>query len=342
MKQHKIKIINKQDVTIFLKTLIQDFELYAPMIQRDVVKLGVVKSPEEVVFNYVNTVNSVKEAVLPQSEALLRYTTDSGSQEITVDLHKTRTRVIFGIRPCDARSVVFLDKVFMSEDYRDPYYQRYREDMVLISIGCNKLGQGCFCNSVNGSPMSTEGSDVMLVDIGDEYAVQVLTDKGRNLISKFSLTDANENQLSRMNATITQAEKTNQPEISTDGIKEKLDVLFKDTLWDSLTEKCISCGVCTFLCPTCYCFDIVDETNSKKGARMRIWDSCQFPQFTLQASGFNPRPSSKERYRQRIMHKFSYCIDNQRVIGCVGCGRCVRECPVNLDIREILKAVQNA
>ena len=106
-------------------------------------------------------------------------------------------------------------------------------------------------------------------------------------------------------------------------------------------EFCLGCGVCTFLCPTCHCFDILDEGDSEQGERIRIWDSCMFPLFTLHASGTNPRPGGKERMRQRIMHKFSYFLDNHDQPGCTGCGRCIRSCPVNLDIREVLEEIQN-
>ena len=129
------------------------------------------------------------------------------------------------------------------------------------------------------------------------------------------------------------------PGIEIDGLKEKLDRSFENPIWQELTEKCLGCGVCTYLCPTCHCFDIVDETHASTGQRMRTWDSCQFPQFTLQASGVNPRATVKERFRQRVMHKFSYMIESYEQIGCVGCGRCVTECPVNLDIRHVVNSI---
>ena len=342
MNQDKIRIIKKKDITGFLETLLQEYELFAPVKRKGIIGFEAVDSADKVILDYANTVNSAKEAILPQAEVLLSYTSNGDSGGVSVPLDKAKTRVIFGIRPCDARSVVFLDKVFTNGNSQDPYYQSRRKDMVLVSIGCSKPRMTCFCTSVGGSPMSTEGSDLMLVDIGDEYAVQVITEKGEKLLAKGNFSDADEEQLSRMRKTIADAEKTIEPEISVEGLKDKLDALFNDPIWDSLTEKCLSCGVCTFLCPTCYCFDIVDETNKEKGKRIRIWDSCQFPLFTLQASGVNPRPTSKERYRQRIMHKFSYCLDNYGELGCVGCGRCVSQCPVNLDIRTVLKEIQRA
>jgi ferredoxin len=123
-------------------------------------------------------------------------------------------------------------------------------------------------------------------------------------------------------------------------MKEKLDGIFEEEVWETITNNCLGCGACTYLCPTCHCFDITDETNGKgDGIRIRTWDSCQYPLFTLHASGHNPRVNKKQRMRQRLMHKFSYTVEKNDAIFCVGCGRCVIHCPVNLDIREMLQTL---
>ena len=128
-----------------------------------------------------------------------------------------------------------------------------------------------------------------------------------------------------------------QSDVNIKNLKEKLDKAFDASFWNEIHQKCLGCGICTFLCPTCYCFDITDEVKDEQGKRIRCWDSCMFPQFTLHASGHNPRPTYRERMRQRIMHKFNYCPENYKETFCVGCGRCIRNCPVNLDIRQIIK-----
>jgi ferredoxin len=122
-------------------------------------------------------------------------------------------------------------------------------------------------------------------------------------------------------------------------IKKFLDENFEHPFWDTLHKKCLACGTCTFMCPTCHCFDIQDEVKAEDGKRMRNWDSCMFPLFTKETSGHNPRPSQKERWRQRVMHKFRYFVDNFNAIACVGCGRCVMYCPVNMDIRKIVEDI---
>lgn len=130
------------------------------------------------------------------------------------------------------------------------------------------------------------------------------------------------------------AVKQKVPALNLNGLKEKLRNGFDSPLWGTIAERCLGCGVCTYLCPTCHCFDISDKIKGERGRRMRSWDSCQYALFTMHASGHNPRPSKRERMRQRIMHKFLYAQDNFKETFCVGCGRCVRSCPVNLDIRE--------
>ncbi|NLW25671.1 MAG: 4Fe-4S binding protein [Clostridia bacterium] len=126
-------------------------------------------------------------------------------------------------------------------------------------------------------------------------------------------------------------------EIADKDLAEKLEVIYRSPLWRELQEKCVNCGVCTFLCPTCHCFDLTDD---QKGKKVRSWDSCMFASFTKQASGHNPRPTGAERLRQRVMHKFRYFFENHGIFACVGCGRCVEKCPVNLDIREVLQRIK--
>ena len=124
------------------------------------------------------------------------------------------------------------------------------------------------------------------------------------------------------------------------GVSEKLEDSFDSPFWDKIHQTCLACGICTFLCPTCHCFAFDDSRVDSKGERIRLWDCCQYPAFTLEASGHNPRISSRERMRQRIMHKFSYYVKNFGEVACVGCGRCVENCPINLDLREIVTIIK--
>ncbi|MEA2085763.1 MAG: 4Fe-4S dicluster domain-containing protein [Chloroflexota bacterium] len=332
------KIINKREIASLLDRLIKEYEVFAPVNKGDRICFERINSGSEAFLDYQNSRIPPKGLLLPQWEVLFSYHTTPGAVEMEEPPPPERQRLVFGIRPCDARSFTLLDKVFNGE-CPDPYYVNRRQGTVVVSLGCLKPRATCFCTSVNGGPFSTGGSDLLLVDIGDEYVIQVISDEGARLLEGSGLEDAGESKLALAAGAVRVAEASLEAGVATEGLKEKLDRSFNDPVWQQLTEKCLGCGVCTYLCPTCHCFDIVDEGAGSDGNRIRLWDSCQFPLFTLQASGVNPRPTVRERYRQRIMHKFSHFIDNYGEFGCVGCGRCVTECPVNLDIRQVLFAI---
>lgn len=331
----KAKTINKKDIASFLDDLIKEYEVFAPIKRDGLVLFETIGSGNEALLDYKNSKISPKGIMFPQSETLFRYSYNKETVDFEVPSIEEKPRVIFGIRPCDARSLTLLDKVFDGE-CKDPYYVSRRANTVVVSIGCARPQTTCFCTSVGGGPFSIEGSDLLLIDVGDEYIVQIVSDKGERLLKERGFEDAGEDKVALTAIVIKKAEASIGPGVEADGLKEKLDKRFDDPIWQELTEKCLGCAVCTYLCPTCHCFDIVDEAVGLDGERIRIWDSCQFAMFTLQASGLNPRPTVKERFRQRIMHKFSYMVDDHDQIGCVGCGRCVAECPVNLDIRQVL------
>ncbi len=332
------KVIKKKDIAKWLDSLIQEYEVFAPVKEDGLIFFDKISSASEAFLDYQNSKMPPKQLLFPQSETLFSYGSTKDTAEIEVPPNLEKPRLIFGIRPCDAKSFGLLDNVFDGE-CKDSYYVNRRANIVVVGIGCIKPRTTCFCTWVGGGPFSTESLDLLLIDVGDEYLVQIVSDKGARLLQDGGFEDAGEDKLALAAGVIKTAEVSMGPGVEIDGLKQKLDSSFDDPVWKLLSEKCLGCGICTYLCPTCHCFDIVDEAVGSGGERLRIWDSCLFPLFTLQASGVNPRPTVKERFRQRIMHKFSYFVDNHDKIACVGCGRCVTECPVNLDIRQILNSI---
>lgn len=337
----KTKILAKKSVAQFLDGLLEEYEVFAPVKGDSLVVFGRIHSAKEAFLDYVDSKKPPKEMLFPQAEILFTYVSPDSLGDIESPPPTERPRLLFGARPCDARNFLLLDKVFDGEEYKDLYYLDRKDALVVVGIGCVLPRPTCFCTSVGGGPFSSEGSDILLIDIGDEYLVQVGSDQGAKLLEGRGLKDAGKHKLSLMKRAIRDAEASMSSKVEIDGLEEKLGKIYDDPVWTPLTEKCLSCGVCTYLCPTCHCFDIVDETGDSTGKRIRIWDTCQFPLFTLQASGVNPRPTNKERLRQRFMHKFKYFVDNYGQIGCVGCGRCIKECPVNVDIRQVLTTLSN-
>lgn len=331
--------LGKNEVADFLDRLLADpsCTVVAPSKNDGVVSFRAISSGAGAVLDYSNSVQSPKGVVLPQAETLLSCPCSSPEGEGVVEHTPEPGQVVlFGVRPCDARGIGFLDCVFGGEANRDTYYASRRESLLVVSLGCSHPLATCFCTTTGGGPFSTEGSDLFMAEHGDEYIVFAVTEKGARFLSGHGLSKAADSALKAVLDAAETSVAEMKPGVDLSVLKESLDASFDGEEWNALTEKCLGCGVCTYLCPTCYCFDIVDEVSGDVRVRNRIWDSCQFPCFTRQASGFNPRPTCRERYRQRFMHKFSFCADRYGRTGCVGCGRCVTECPVNLDIRSIM------
>lgn len=285
----------------------------------------------------VSTRKSIKDAVFARSDALFRYREEDGDVILRETLPEGEV-LVFGARPCDARGIKMLDPVFIEDpDLHDPAYKARRERIAIIAVACNSPGPACFCQSVGGDPHGEEGADVLLTDVGDRYVAKAVTDKGNRLLA--DLDDASEADLKRAEQVAEEARRLMEKAFDVEGVKEKLDGLFEHDLWKRIHEKCLGCGVCTYLCPTCHCFDVTDEERTEGYTRFRNWDSCQFALFTLHTSGHNPRPTQMERLRQRFMHKFNYYPNKYGEPACVGCGRCIINCPVNLDIREVIREI---
>ena len=278
-----------------------------------------------------NTRYPPKALFFPQSEAILKYKRNLGQLESIEAV--PQKRVIFGIRPCDAKAVTLLDTVFAEGDNQDPFWLARRAETLLIGLGCNEPGATCFCTSTESGPFHTDGLDALLTDLGGEYLIELLSERVVGLFG--GLTPANPTQQESAQNLQQVAEQALPKAFELDGLKDKLDRVFDQDVWAQLSESCLGCGICTFLCPTCFCFDLVDE--AQRDTRVRNWDTCMFRVYSLEASAHNPRPTRKERTRQRLMHKYSYWWEHAGKLGCTGCGRCVRYCPVGLDIRAMLR-----
>jgi len=280
-----------------------------------------------------NTRIPPKALFLPMTEALVKFTRFGGYEDAKQTI---QPRIIFAIRPCDAQAVQLLDTSFIQEGYVDPFWVEKRAKTITIGLGCHEPCQTGFCTTVGYGPFNKSDLDVLLTDLGDFYLVETLSEAGEKCFQGFSTAsdEIYEKALMVQHA----AHDQMLVAFETENLKEKLEQNFNSDYWEEISQSCLGCGVCTFLCPTCFCFDIVDEAQRKE--RVRNWDTCMFRTYSLEASGHNPRPSRVERTRQRLSHKFVYWLDQVNQIGCTGCGRCVRYCPVGLDIRTMLRQAQ--
>jgi len=321
--------------------MVQTMPVIGPVQEGDRVFFRALQKGEEPLTSYANSRNAPKHFLFPQREEIMKYTRTGKDFVIAGGEKEAAERVLFGVRPCDARSFVLLDMLFDQEKYQDPQYLEKREKTTVIALACvHPPYRSCFCTAVDGAPVSSQGADIFLTDLGESYLAEFLTPKGERLRPLFgNLAEADAASLKVKDEIAAQAAQELVDLPPAKAIKPILERSFEHPFWDTMHRKCLKCGTCTYLCPTCHCFDISDETKGKDGVRIRCWDSCMYPLFTKAASGHNPRSSQKERWRQRIMHKFNYYVDNFGAMACVGCGRCVMSCPVNLDIRKVIEKI---
>ena len=331
--------LSKDKFADFLATLSEQ-KLYAPQKVGESLRFAPVTESSKVELDMANTTVPPKSIFFPQTETLFNF--ELGDTEMQPP-REVDTGIVLGARPCDARALVIVDNLF-AWDVDDPYYQEQRAKNTVVGLACNKPCVNCFCLSVGGDPASTEGLDVLMTELEDAYLLQPLTEKGQTLCqSVAALTEqAEAGDQDKAKGLHQQAREQISRKIETEDIPEKLPALWDNALWQETADACLGCGICTFLCPTCHCFDIQDEVEGIEGRRCRMWDSCMFKEYTLHTSGHNPRPTRLERTRNRINHKYNYFVQKFDVIACVGCGRCINSCPVNIDIVDVLRQVKEA
>lgn len=315
-----------------------DYQVFAPMATGDVVRFGEYLDGSQVTLDMSNTVVPPKELMFPQTETLFRFRLGDNAIETSLP-DASGKRLVFGLRPCDARAFTMVDHLF-TWDFVDPYYLNRRENTTLVGLACADPCSNCFCPSLGGAPASEEGLDALVFDLGDMFFVKTLTDKGEAFAAAAGLEAGGDAAAAEAQAKEALARIARS--IDTEGIPEKLPSLYDHVVWEQFSNRCLGCGICTFLCPTCHCFDMRDEAEGFDARRARMWDSCMFPEYTLHTSGHNPRPTRKERTRNRISHKYSYFPEKFNVIACVGCGRCTSNCPVNIDLIDVLEKTKQA
>lgn len=339
-------IITKSNLVVFIDKLIASGKPVVAPVNEGIAPLAVHSAPDKAGYSHTayqpiksfSEVNlglpfptkSAKEYFLSDNEQIMAYQFGPGNKVDIKETPQSTGLIIFGARPCETISYPIMDKVH-TWDYNDEFYLARRRNNLVISVSCEACDEFCFCTSVGVSPQSTEGSDIMMQKTKtDNYLVDAVTDKGKKLIESYKYLFA---------------EATNEEPIGFKGPPKKFDLPlikpwleknFEHPIWDKVTLPCIGCGICTFTCPNCHCFDIVDESNLKEGVRYKNWDACQFAMFTAHASGHNPRETQSKRFRQRIQHKFNYYLDKFGRTLCVGCGRCIRHCPTDMSLLETL------
>jgi sulfhydrogenase subunit beta (sulfur reductase) len=325
----KQKLLQKVNLNRFLDGLIKSGKsVIAPKKKGSTYYFAPVSSPDEIALDYIQTSDSAKSVVFPRVEELFRYTYEGNDVKLGEPEPLKKEYVLFGMRPCDASSFSYLKDFFLKEN-PDFHFQRRLDHTTFITLSCNKFDDACFCTSVGVNPGDVKGSDIALTDTGNDFYVEILSEKGDALL----------NQNAGLFTDTGKIDKTpflaNPPvRFNVDQLTGAITSLYDNPEWQTNSLACLSCGACAFNCPTCTCFDIQDESNPMGGSRLRCWDACALGLFTLHASGHNPREVQTERWRHRVKHKFEYSVNNLDMVSCVGCGRCIRVCPAQMNILE--------
>lgn len=331
-------------LTELFASISADRALYLPIEKNGQVQCGRWAADEKVCLDSLNTVKSAKDLFFPQSENLIAFKTQGKNISIIDNRDQGEAFAIFGVRACDAAGFAVLDKVFLSEPV-DTYYKKRRDNGVVITLACGEPEETCFCSTFGIDAVNPAGDISAWIADGVLYW-KSLTEKGNALTDRvkglFGNTDASdEKKLDDYKENAKRIiEKLPLKGLSLKGFGgEALNDKFSSPKWKELSDTCLGCGTCTFVCPTCQCYDIRDYDTGHGVQRFRCWDSCMYSDFTKMAHG-NPRTSQLERFRQRFMHKLVYFpANNDGTYACVGCGRCLAKCPVSMNIVKVAKTV---
>ncbi len=325
-----MKFTTRDELCAWLDGLASQCDLVAP---RDVDGHALYRpltSSAEILFDYERPELSAKDYFLPATEVLLRVE-KQGVEVTQEEVLPGRKQVVFGIRPCDAHGLAAIDALFLEQEPPDRYYGNHRERTVLVGLACPQAWKGCFCTSVGGAPDDSTHLDVLLREVEGGYVVEAVTEKGTGLLKDLALKE-------RKNAPPLSVEEIEPVPVTT---PEKWRTVFEGQIWMRHGERCLSCRICTYVCPTCRCFDLIDRVVGERAGiteieRVRVWDACTSTNYRRAAGGHNSRPTKPGRLRNRFFCKFCYYPEDFGPLGCVGCGRCVVSCPVDIDITEVM------
>ncbi len=339
----KVIKIDKKEWTSGIEQVKNAYRVFGPIKEENkefsaFKELGKGVTPD---LSATDTRLSPKGIIFPQSEAMFEFTTDSTSDDcnlMNVPEKDYSPRAIVGIRPYDAAAFTLVKKNFDTPEYRDNYWVDAYDACTFIGLAVSSPSILDFSTSTKSGPFDETGLDVLLCDLDDHFLAKVISEKGETFLKAAGFTNiADEKDVQKIDILKKEAEDKIQSRVFFDKIQSYsiLDI-YEANFWEDISFACINCGTCTYVCPTCWCFDIQDEMQGKTGQRFKNWDSCMFPLFTLHTTGHNPRGTKLQRVRQRFMHKLKYFLDKYNDgIMCVGCGRCIRFCPVNIDIRRV-------
>lgn len=324
------KVISKTNIASWLSELAKTRKIIAPVENNlSPAVFKELKEGDTPIIDGSKMMMSPRDYFLPGYEVLFEEKTENGKVTLVDCTPKTVPAVTIGMWLSDARGLQILDMVFLDEQFCDPYYAARRNDNIIVAVVPAKKRWSTFWSSTDDISSWKNAANVILYDLGNKFVAEITNEKGEEITKSFDMATSEDQK---------NAERLFAIFADNDNMDFKNKIISKKLVWDSpiweeISKRCISCGICTYICPSCSCFDIADEIHGNKTSRYRCHDSCQFAEFTLMGHGHNPRPTQMPRCRQRLLHKFRYQPKQFGITGCTGCGRCVELCPVNIDIR---------
>ena len=334
--------IKKSELNALFAKIAESNGLYLPVKAAGKTNYAAWSEAAQVDLDTLKTVKSPKDAFFPQSENLYSCSREEGKLKLNPEKLQSEPFVLFGVRGCDLKGLDVLDQVFLSTPV-DSYYAARRDHGIIVTMACHAPETSCFCK-VFGVDCAAPAGDVTTWMVGEELYWQPNTEKGETLTAQVKdlLEEADSSTVEAEQTAIRSiVEKLPYSNLSLNGWgAEAAQTRFDSPVWEKLYKPCLACGTCTFVCPTCQCYDIKDYNTGNGIQRFRCWDSCMYSDFTMMAHG-NNRNSQMQRFRQRFMHKLAYFpANNNGMFSCVGCGRCVDSCPTNLNIVKVIKAFE--
>lgn len=332
------KILHKDKVPEFLQFLAQRFAVVAPVERKEApAEFKEIGPGDKPVLDGSQMMMPPKDYLLPRYEVLLKVSSEPDEVRVESVIPENKPRVMLGMWLPDAQAIQVLDEVFLDGKFKDPYYAARRENTTLVATMPAEMRWSWFCASTDDVEKWKPNVDAIMYDLGDRFYIEVTSPKGEEIAKWEGLSEPSTEDTDKKNE-LWQRFKTHNVLPFADGkFYERL--AWDHPIWAEIAQKCIGCGMCSYICPSCSCFDIQDEACGTCIERYRCRDTCQFEDFTLMGAGHNPRPDQLPRSRQRLLHKFKYQHEQFGVVGCTGCGRCVEFCPVNVDIRDVLTRV---
>jgi len=321
-----------------LAELMRKYTVVAPVMKDGRLDYAEISDVDDVVLDERLPYKSPKEVVFPRVEDVMRFLENRAEEA-----QEIKPVLLVGAKPCDVSALRVLDEIFIGDKgrFKDSFYQNRRNCLTVVGMGCQEAKPGCFCEERGIDPAFSSDCDGFLDPVDGGLVYEPLTEKGEGLFP------GTETEPVRRGPEAGTAGPKTETDPTGEGGKraKKLEIdaseaeVFTTMPWEAYTEGCIGCGTCTYICPTCHCFNLRDAEEKGIVTRTRVWDSCMYPKFTLHAGGHNPRTKKFERFRQRVLHKYLYIPENFGLTACTGCGRCIRSCPGGLNIRNTVSDI---